>query len=607
MLQKSNIQILVIVFIGVLIYSNTFYAEFTLDDMPYIVENPAIKDFSYFWEPSKVLELNHIGKGYRTAFITRIVTHFTFALNYNLHKLNVFGYHLFNILVHITNGLLVYFLIRLIFQTPYFSKTKSGYAPAPPLTQKLFAFFSALIFVGHPIQTQAITYISQRFASLAALFYLLSLLSYIKARLSDTNQKKYILYGLSLIAAIIAMLVKEVSFTLPVIIMLSELMFFNEKLRKKAILLLPFALTMLVIPTILLMAHGSSFSIGNMDNSMKSLTSTSATDVTRWDYFFTQFGVILTYIRLLFLPINQNLDYEYPIYRSFFIPEVFIPFVFLLLLFSLGCYFYYRSGNSKREYRYGIRLISFGILWFFITLSVESSIVVLRNVIFEHRLYLPSVGFVICVMAAISMVVNVINKRTAGRVVTTCIAVVIFVLAGTTYARNSVWRNNIVLWEDVVHKSPQKARPHHNLGVAYAKQGRMEEAIKEYIISIKMDPENAIAHNDLALAYGALGRMEEAQREHAIARKLKPGFVKAHNNLGFMYMSQGRTEEAINEYLLAIKINPDNFDAHNNLGILFAQKGLLDEALREFQRASTIAPNNVSVRKNIETITRLKK
>ncbi|MFC1844605.1 tetratricopeptide repeat protein [Thermodesulfobacteriota bacterium] len=384
-------------------------------------------------------------------------------------------------------------------------------------------------------------------------------------------------------------------------------MFFKEKFWKKAVLLLPFAFTMFVIPATLLMADGSSFSISNIEHSMKSLTSTSAGAVSRWDYLFTQFGVIVIYIRLLFFPINQNLDYDYPIYHSFFTPHVFLPFLFLLWLFFFGLYCYYRSEKSKAKNRYGFRLISFGILWFFITLSVESSIIVLRNVIFEHRLYLPSVGFIICFLAAISMATNAIKNKTTVRFVISGIVVAVFILAGMTYARNSVWQNNIVLWEDVVSKSPQKARSHHNLGVAYAKKGRTEDAIKEYIIAIEIEPESAIAHNDLALAYAAQGRLDDAQKEHMIAGKLKPGFVKAHNNLGFSYMKQGRKEEAIREYLLAIKINPDNFEAHNNLGILFAQKELFDEALREFQAASAIAPNNVSVRKNIETIMNLNK
>jgi len=603
LLRKPNIQILLIIFIGLLIYSNTFNAEFTLDDKPYIIENPAIKDFSYFGEPSKVLKLNQMGTGYRYAFITRIVTHFTFALNYHLHKLNVFGYHLFNIFVHIANGLLVYFLVRIIFQTSYFTNGKSSSKSFGPFTQDIFAFLSALIFISHPIQTQAVTYISQRFASLAALFYLLALLMYIKSRLSVTRHEKYVLYGLSLMSAITAMLTKENSFTLPVIIALSEVMFFKGKFKEKVLFLLPFAVTMLVIPATLFLIEGSSFSIGSVEYSTK----TSTDGVTRFDYLFTQFSVIVAYIRLMFFPISQTLDYDYPVYHSFFSPHVFFSFLFLVFLFSLGIYFHYRSENSKTENSHGFRLISFGIFWFFITLSVESSIIVLRNVIFEHRLYLPSVGFILCVMAATNLVVNEVKNKKVTHAVITCIVVAIFILAGTAYARNSVWQNNIVLWEDVVRKSPQKARPHHNLGVAYARRGRTEDAIREYNLAININPDSAVVHNDLALAYAAMGRTEKAQREHKIAGNLKPGFVKAHNNLGFSYMKQGFKEEAIREYLFAIKINPDNFEAHNNLGILYAQKELFDEALREFQAARAIAPNNVSVRRNIETINRLNK
>jgi hypothetical protein len=126
LLQKSNIQILLIIIIGLFIYSNTFNAPFVFDDAYYIVSNPTIKDFSYFEEPLKVLSLTDIPLGHRTTFITRIAAQFTFALNYHLHRLDVVGYHLFNILVHITNALLVYFLIKQIFLTPYFSNGKSG-------------------------------------------------------------------------------------------------------------------------------------------------------------------------------------------------------------------------------------------------------------------------------------------------------------------------------------------------------------------------------------------------------------------------------------------------------------------------------------------------
>lgn len=595
--QKPHIYVFLIILLGLLVYSNTLFTPFTFDDKPYIVDNPAIKDFSYFISPSKVLDLHSMGTGYRYAFITRIGSHFTFALNYYLHGLDVTGYHLFNIIVHVLNGLLVYALMRSVFQTPFFAGREDG-----PFSTNLFAFFSSLIFICHPVQTQAVTYISQRFASLATLFYLLALTAYIRSRISRVNQERYILYVLSFVSAVAAMLMKEISFTLPAIIALAEFMFFQERLANRMSRLVPFALTMFIIPSALLMATGASFSVGNFEESMKSLTSTTTDALTRWEYLFTQFRVIVTYIRLLFFPVDQNLVYDYPVYHSFFTPQVLFSFVFVALLFLYGVYLLFNSEKSKSADRYAFRLISFGILWFFITLSVESSIVVLRNVIFEHRLYLPMVGFAFSTMALFAMAVKRIKNRKA---IIGCMVAVIFLLSGIAYARNGVWRNNIMLWEDVVSKSPNIAGPHHNLGVAYARHGRTEDAIKEYTIALEINPESAIAHNDLALAYSEIGLMEEAEREHRIAGSLEPGFFKAHNNLGFTYMKEGRTEDAIREYLLALRINPYNFDAHNNLGILFAQKGLLEEALKEFETARAIKPSDESVRKNIETIRHL--
>lgn len=566
--RKPHIQVFIIIILGLLVYSNTLFAPFTFDDAYYIVSNPAIKDFGYFREPSRVLELNNITVGHRAAFITRIGTHFTFALNYHLHRLDVTGYHLFNIAVHVINGLLVYGLMGLIFKTPFFARSKTDEGSDIPFTPDVFAFFAALLFVSHPIQTQAVTYISQRFASLATLFFLLSLVAYIKSRLSNNNQEKYILYGSSFLSAVLAMLMKEISFTLPVIITLAEFMFFRDKLRQRLVRLLPLALTMLIIPSRLLMAAGASFSIGNIDQSMKSLTTGTADAVTRWEYLFTQFRVIVTYLRLLFFPANQNIDYDYPIYGTFFTPQVMLSFAFLALLFFLAVFLYFQTQKSRSANRHALMLISFGLLWFFITLSVESSIVVLRNVIFEHRLYLPSVGFILCVLALVSIAANQMKKRTA---VISFMALVIFVLAGTAYGRNAVWRNNIVLWEDVVSKSPQKARPHLNLGVAYDNHGRTEEAFREYTQALEIDP----------------------------------NYVQAHNKRGFIYMQQGQMDEAINEYLLSLEISPDNFDAHNNLGIAFAQSGSFGEALEQFQAARGIAPGNISVQKNIETVMRL--
>ena len=138
-------------------------------------------------------------------------------------------------------------------------------------------------------------------------------------------------------------------------------------------------------------------------------------DVSRWDYLNTQFRVIVTYIRLLFFPVNQNLDYDYPIYRTFFTPPVFLSFLFLLGIFCWGIYLLYRSYKSDQANRFWYRLIAFGIFWFFVTLSVESSIIPIQDVIYEHRLYLPSVGFFMAIMSGIVFIyVRLANRTKSG-------------------------------------------------------------------------------------------------------------------------------------------------------------------------------------------------
>jgi hypothetical protein len=157
------IYIILIVATGVIAYSNTFEVPFTFDDIPGIVENERIKDFGNFWPPSG----------------SRYVGQLTFALNYQMGGLDVTGYHVFNLVIHILNALFVFWVVMLTFRTPFFaggSGSTERYGNAVHV-----AFISGLLFVVHPLQTQAVTYVVQRFASLATFFYLFSLIMYIKA------------------------------------------------------------------------------------------------------------------------------------------------------------------------------------------------------------------------------------------------------------------------------------------------------------------------------------------------------------------------------------------------------------------------------------------
>ncbi len=206
--------------LATLIYSNTFSSPFYFDDTPNIVENPQIKDLSNF--------LGFSG--------SRAVGFLSFALNYHFNGLNVFGYHLVNLLIHITNGFLVYCLVLLLFKA---SASDHGSQQLPTLNSQLaaapwIALVTALLFVSHPIQTQAVTYIVQRFASLVALFYLLTLVCYVKWRLASPEARsRYLWYAGALLSTFLAMKTKENSFTLPFMILLVEAVFFRPFTRKR--------------------------------------------------------------------------------------------------------------------------------------------------------------------------------------------------------------------------------------------------------------------------------------------------------------------------------------------------------------------------------------
>jgi hypothetical protein len=367
------LSLLLIILLGAIVYSNTLKASWHFDDSVVITENWALRDLGG--------RISDVFKG------NRGVGYLSFALNYQFNKLNVTGYHIVNIAIHIMNALLVYCLVLLTMKTPAMAKNRLV------SHSRFIALASGLIFVAHPIQTQAVTYIAQRFTSLATFFYVLSLVLFIQARLKTVQGKSFfsplhlVCYCVSLLSAYCAMHTKEISFTLPVVIILYDLFFIDSSSAswgKRFVYLIPFILTLAIIPinTLDLFGKGGAKPLGDVIGEIREQVQETPL-ISRGDYLLTQFNVIVTYIRLLFLPMNQNLDYDYPIARTLFQSSTFVSFVFLLALFLLAVYLLIK----------GYRLISFAIFWFFITLSIESSIIPIRDVIYEHRVYLPSVGF----------------------------------------------------------------------------------------------------------------------------------------------------------------------------------------------------------------------
>ncbi len=565
-----------LVILCILAYINSFHVPFQFDDVYNIAEKPYVRNIWLFFDASSAdwFSSDH-------GFRMRTVGYFTFALNYLVGGNDVVGYHIGNLLIHCLNGLLVYSLVVWSFRGPVLAHSSLRDS------SKSIALFSALLFALHPVQTQAVTYIVQRLTSLATGFYLLGLVSYVKSRLVYLERsslgKAAPWYGLSLLSAALAMKTKEIAFTLPVVIALYEFLFFRGKARNRVLLLVPLVLTMGIIPFGLIGAHESAGELlGDVSRSMR-----VDSPLTRWEYLLTETRVVVTYLRLLVLPFGQNLDYDYPIFRSFLNIEVILSFLLLAFLAGAGIRLVFRDRKTLS----GARFVSFGIFWFFITLSVESSVIPITDVIFEHRLYLPSVGFWIAVTTALFWGTQRIGKSLLRRILLVGLSVVVLLFSGATYARNRVWGSEVNLWEDVVRKSPEKARGYNSLGFALRKRGRLAEAIEEYREAIRLKQDYALAHHNLAYAYFASHAYDKAVEQYGRAIRLQPDFAEAHNGLGIVYGEMGLMEKAIEQYRIAIRLKPDSANAYTNLGNAYWRLEDVDGAFEQYQMAIRIRPD----------------
>ncbi len=620
-LLKSNqsihlIALLIIIIWGIILYSNSLNVPYQFDSLSFVESNPFIKNIRNL---SAII--NYAPQ--------RWVTYLTFAINYSINVKNVFSFHLFNLIIHLSNAILIYFLMNILLNLVRVKSEKIEQS------KKIIPFLVSLLFVVHPLHIESITYIYQRFTPLVTFFYLASLIFYIRFRrlsftLNDdptidkiddkpdkTTKKKskkkkgkkksskppvkkpekstktphhqtkgYIYYLLCLTSLVLGMYSKEIMFSAPIMIILIEIYFFDgfkNGFIKRWKSFIPILLTFLVIPlTYIFWVKGMGFSNIDLNN-----ISRDTYGYSRFIYLSTQFNVLMRYLRLFFIPTGLNLDYDFPISKTPFEYPTFLHLLILIGLFIIGIRLYKKH-----------RLISFGIIWFFITISITSSIIPIKDVIFEHRTYLPSIGFFITTILLIYLIcpTRLTNK------IPLLIIIVCLIFSVLTYKRNELWRDPIKLWSDVVKKSPNKYRPYVNLGNAYNRQEKYEKAIENYLIAIKLSPKIINTYNNLAAAYLKQEKYEKAVNYYEQVLKLNTNNSPAHNNLGLVMVKQKKYEEAIKHYSEALRIDPYNAQAYTNMGNALTLSGKLEEALPYYHKALEIRPDFISPRYNLSKV-----
>ncbi len=556
------------VLLSLVIYYNSLSNGFVYDDYATIIENkhianplqslPSLFSRSYF----------NIASGEASY---RPVATFSYYLIYAAGQLDPFWYHLFSVLLHAVNVVLVYLLAHAIVKNRY------------------SAMIAALLFASHPALTEAVDAISYNEDLLAAGFFFLAFICYAGIKTAAGNSS-VIPYGLSLFCFLLALLSKEMAITLPAVLVLYDLAIRDggsPSLSFKSIgrTIKPriyFYIGYLAVGLFYLYLRFVAFY-----NPGESIKPVYGSLIERIVYLPAH---IFSFIKLAVFPAEPNADYVFAYPEGFFDISNLIGLLAVcgLMVSSLAIY-----KKSKP--------MSFGIWWFLVTLSPVYNLIPLFNPLADRYLYIPVLGF--CMAAALvlnDVVKSQMNRPGRSRIVTVILVVCIAGLYSTvTIARNRDWKDGLTLWSKTVKSSPGSSVARGSLGHAYQQLGRLEEAIEQYKKAVAIYPDDYKAHYNLGVVYAQQGFFDRAIESYQRSIRSNPAYPNARFNLGIIYQNQGETDSAIDQFRKVTELDPADFQARNNLGVAYAIRGNLKLAIGEWEKVLEIDPENQSARENI--------
>jgi protein O-mannosyl-transferase len=439
-------------------FAGIFAGDFHFDDYSTILENPHLDG----WQ-TLVGHLDHM---------VRPVLYATFLFDRSVYGTNPAGYHLLNLLLHVGSGLLVY----LVFTRAGMEKT-----PSVPL-------WIALLFLIHPMTTETVAYISGRASGLMAFFYLFAFFLYIKAsEHPDAVMPRRLYLSGSVLSLVLSLGSKETAVTFPLALLFWDLLIRRLKGTSLRTAILSGHLPFWIV--VFLAAAWAS-----VHPRYTVLAQFSFTLRPFWDNALSELHAMAYAVLLFFTPWNQNFDHDLPDFHS--LSQWSLP-LDLLLLFGTAASVWV----SRRRYP----LVAFGLGWFFIQL-LPISLIPRNDLLSERNLYLPSIGLLPAVVALGSRftpwLTTILPQPRLVRFGSMSLAIaLILVLCFFTYQRNRLYQDKLLLWSDAVLKSPNKARPHNNLGHAYALHGDWDRAIEEFRTAVRLNPDYMLAQQNLRNAY----------------------------------------------------------------------------------------------------------
>lgn len=577
-LRASYAQVALIAITVMVLYANTLSVPFYLDDYSSISENMAVTGggLRELWQFSP----------------QRVVGYATLALNYKYDGLNVPSYHITNIIIHLMAGLAVFGLVRAVLRSPQARQTQ--------LDENIvwLPFITALIFALHPLQTQAVTYIVQRLASLAALFYISALACYAHARLTKNNARRIYWIGGGVALTILAFLTKQNAATLPLAMLLLEISLFTTSRARITVAIVATAAVYGLAWFVYAKVIGyNPFTL----EAMQALSSETG-EISRLQYAATQQGVLWQYIGLFLWPVNLHLDYDIPLASGFADPLVLVALLAHATVIGGAIFF---IGKAP--------IPAFGILFYYLTHLVESGFVPIRDVMFEHRTYLPNMGLA---LAAVWLVLKIDTKYPCWRKQVQVFGIASIVAFGVaTWQRNQIWRDPIRFLEDNARLASGHYRPWLMLSTLYINRGDYDKAVQVLARSIAAtndgNPNGTVIYPEvganMVVALAQSNRHEQAlHMAEMILNPDKPVKPKLRSKIwaavGGVFLARGRYSEAEKSYRQAIELNPNHIAPLANLGAVYAFTGRLPEAEKIFLQVLEKDPQHSEANDNLRQV-----
>lgn len=474
-----------------------------------------------------------------------------------------FLHHLVSVLIHAASSLLVGFLLlRLLTLTA----VKSNHAP-------WIAALGASVFLLHPVNTEAVAYITSRSEVLSVFFYLAALAVFAaRTEPAVSWSRAFAVLGLF----VLALLSKEHSLTLPIALVLVDLWIYRLSpadavrygWRLYGLLLAGAALGVAIVMSVLQGALTAGFG-------MK--------DLSWWEYLLTQGRAIALYFRLFLLPVQQNGDYLFPISRGPL--EHGAAFYWIAILTATAMAFLYRRKAP---------LLSLGLLLFLVLLAPTSSILPIQDAAVERRVYLSSIGLLVAVAGLCTRSsLSTATLRYGG-------VALLAVLAIATYQRSTVWASHEAFWNDVLAKNPDSWRANVQVGLTALEEKRCQEALGLFEKALPHVADNfaAAMHMNYARALDCVGKPDEAEREFKASLAIEQQ-ASTWTQFGVFYARAARNAEALEAFNHALALSPGFPLAYSNRGNLFARQGDCQRAIPDFEQALRLMPANTTAQRGL--------